>query len=72
MGRTRGCFGPNKSNPRENKLILDNPILCFYEAKDWVFLDKFQKQLKKLKHMPTENEPVSSGFFEKNPSVHKK
>ena len=34
-------------------------------------LDKFQKQLKKLKQEPKDNEPVSSDFFEKNPDVRK-
>ena len=32
-------------------------------------LDHFQKQLKKLKQKPKANQPVSSDFFEKNPTV---
>eukprot|EP00435_Cladocopium_sp_Y103_P017599 s262_g4.t1 len=32
-------------------------------------LDQFEEQLKKLKRKPKENQPVSSDFFEKNPSV---
>ena len=35
-------------------------------------LDHFQEQVKKLKQKPKENEPVSSDFLEKNPSVRQK
>ena len=34
-------------------------------------LDKFQKQLKKIKEKSKEKEPVSSDLIEKNPDVHK-